>query len=151
MMATADSVKAKIQKLIDLFNQAAGRNETTLVNALFWFLVSIDGPYQPDPVLETLTVTENGTYTPPYDVTGYNQVDVNVQPALESINLTENGLYMPSPGYYGFESVTVDVATYDQGYTDGQNSVDTQSFYDDGYNTGYSEGYEAGRNSVETA
>ena len=138
MMATADSVKAKIQKLIDLFNKASGRNETTLVNALFRYLVSIDAPDQPDPVLETLTVTENGTYTPPNGVAGYNLVEVDVTLSqLESLYVTENGIYTPPYYVTGYNQVEV--------------SVDTQSFYDDGYNTGYSEGYEAGRNSVETA
>ena len=162
-MATADSVKAKIQAWIDLFNKKSGRNDTTFTDALVWYLFSIE------PELQTLTVTENGTYTPPNGVTGYNKVEVDVQPSLESLHATDNGYYTPSPGHSGFESVEVDVTPPQletlyvtengiytpsgevTGYSHVEVSVDTQSFYDDGYNTGYSEGYEAGRNSVETA
>ena len=164
-MATAESVKSKLQRLVDALNQATGGKETTFVNALIRFLIAVD---KPDPVLESLTVTENGSYTPSDGVTGYNLVEVDVQPSLEALNATSNGYYTPSPGYSGFEYVDVNVypalETLDvtengdyspspgfDGYSTVHVEVDTSIAYSDGYNTGYAEGYEAGRNSVETA
>ena len=160
-MATAESVTSKLQRLVDALNQATGGKETTFVNALIRFLIAVD---KPDPVLESLTVTENGSYTPSDGVTGYNLVEVYVdtQPYYDdgyNMGYVDGQTSVDTQSYYndgynmgyadGQNSVDTQMA-YDQGYTDGQSSVDTQQYYDDGYNTGYSEGYEAGRNSVET-
>ena len=61
-----------------------------------------------DPVFGKLTVTENGKYTPPAEIDGYNEVDVNVQPNLTSINITANGQYTPTDTD-GFNEVNVAV------------------------------------------
>lgn len=62
-----------------------------------------------EPVLEGLSVINNGTYTPKTGVDGFNSVEVNVLPKLETLNATDNGTYTPSTGKDGFDSVTVDV------------------------------------------
>ena len=61
-----------------------------------------------DPVFDKLTVTENGKYTAPAEIDGYNEVDVNVQPNLTSINITANGQYTPTDTD-GFNEVNVAV------------------------------------------
>lgn len=64
------------------------------------------------PVLDTLNVTENGIYTPPSGVDGYNEVNVAVptpQPALDTLNITENGTYTPPSGVDGYNEVNVSV------------------------------------------
>ena len=61
-----------------------------------------------DQVFDKLTVTENGKYTPPAEIDGYNEVDVNVQPNLTSINITANGQYTPTDTD-GFNEVNVAV------------------------------------------
>lgn len=63
----------------------------------------------PEPVLTTLNVTANGTYTPEVGVDGFSEVDVDVDPTLENISVTENGTYTASSGYDGLGEVVVNV------------------------------------------
>ena len=65
-----------------------------------------------DPVLESLSVTENGVYEPAEGVDGYSDVNVSVPeriPATESLSVTENGTYEPTEGIDGYDRVVVDV------------------------------------------
>ena len=65
-----------------------------------------------EPVVEALSVTENGIYNAPSGVDGFTPVDVNVpsrEPVLESLSITDNGTYTPSAGVDGFDSVDVNV------------------------------------------
>ena len=65
-----------------------------------------------EPVIQSKTINENGTYTAPEGVDGYSPVVVNVpatQPVIESKTITENGTYTPESGVDGFSPVIVDV------------------------------------------
>ena len=76
--------------------------------------VSFISPSPEPPVLDTLNVTENGTYTPPSGTDGYNEVNVDVPipvPVLDSLSVTENGTYTPPSGTDGYNEVNVDVPT----------------------------------------
>lgn len=67
----------------------------------------------PEPVLDTLNVTSNGTYTPPSGVDGYDEVNVNVPqptPVLDDITITTNGTYTPPSGVDGYDEITVNVS-----------------------------------------
>lgn len=67
----------------------------------------------PEPVLDTLNVTSNGTYTPPSGVDGYDVVNVNVPqptPVLDDITITANGTYTPPSGVDGYDEITVNVS-----------------------------------------
>lgn len=62
------------------------------------------------PTLESLSVTENGTYQPGEGADGFSDVSVNVperQPVIESLTVTENGTYEASGD--GYNPVTVNV------------------------------------------
>ena len=61
------------------------------------------------PVIHSLTVNENGTYTVSEDVDGFNPVIVEVEPNLANLEANENGTYLPQDPYDGFGSVEVDV------------------------------------------
>ena len=67
-------------------------------------------------VIESKTITENGTYNPPSGVDGYAPVVVNVpasEPVIESKTITENGTYNPPSGVDGYAPVFVNVSTGD--------------------------------------
>lgn len=59
------------------------------------------------PVINELSVTEDGEYYVPEGVDGYNPVIVNVSPSLVSLTATENDTYYPPQEYAGFSSVNV--------------------------------------------
>lgn len=61
------------------------------------------------PVINSLSVNENGTYTVPEGVDGFNPVIVEVEPHLTNLEANENGTYLPQDPYDGFSSVEVDV------------------------------------------
>lgn len=66
----------------------------------------------PSANIESKTITENGTYTAPSGVDGYNPITVNVpsqQPVIESKSITENGTYNVPSGVDGFNPVVVNV------------------------------------------
>lgn len=66
------------------------------------------------PVINSLSVTENGTYTAPSGVDGYSPVTVNVpssSPSLGTKSITENGTYnASSDSLDGYSQVTVNVS-----------------------------------------
>ena len=63
-------------------------------------------------IIQSLSITANGTYTAPADVDGYSPVVVNVPervPVLEDKNITSNGTFSASSGFDGLGTVVVDV------------------------------------------
>lgn len=66
------------------------------------------------PVIQSKSITENGTYTAPEGVDGYSPITVNVptpEPSLTEQVIISNGTYLPPEGYDGFSKVEVDVPT----------------------------------------
>lgn len=64
------------------------------------------------PVLDSLTATANGTYTPQGD--GFSEVTVDVPPDTVPLNVTANGEYTRDGGY---NPVTVEIPEYEGNYT----------------------------------
>lgn len=61
------------------------------------------------PIIEPLTVSENGTYTPDEGVDGFAPVEVEINPVIESLEVTTNGVYTVPTGVDGYSPVTVRV------------------------------------------
>lgn len=73
--------------------------------------VPVDG-YMPVVVnlpLQTMTVTQNGTYTPYDGHVGIESITVNVQPNLQEKTATKNGEVTADAGYDGLRKVIVSV------------------------------------------
>ena len=58
-------------------------------------------------VIEPLTITENGEYTAPEGINGYNPINVNVSKNIQSITITRNGTYTAPKGVDGYNPVVV--------------------------------------------
>ena len=68
-----------------------------------------------EPIVEALSVTANGTYTPNEGVDGFNEVNVNVPiPTFttEELSATANGEYTPTTDGYSKVSVQVPIPTF---------------------------------------
>ena len=73
-------------------------------------------------IIDTLTVTKNGTYTVPENNDGYKSVDVQI-PLQEVLQIYENGTYIPDEGYEGVKKFIVGTPT-PKGYITGNRYFD---------------------------
>lgn len=63
----------------------------------------------PEPVLDSITINENGHFTPPAGTDGYDDITVYVPYVTQGTTINENGDYTPPSGVDGFGRVIVDV------------------------------------------
>ena len=63
-------------------------------------------------IIQSLSITANGTYTAPADVDGYSPITVNVpqkEPNIQNLSITTNGTYTAPSGVDGYSPVVVNV------------------------------------------
>ena len=63
-------------------------------------------------IIQSLSISANGTYTAPADIDGYNPITVNVpqkEPNIQNLSITTNGTYTAPSGTDGYSPVVVDV------------------------------------------
>lgn len=68
-------------------------------------IYSLESP----PVIDSISISENGEYIASGDVDGYSPVIVDISPNLAQLTITENGEYLPASGYDGFSKVIASV------------------------------------------
>lgn len=80
------------------------------------------------PNILELTATQNGEYTVPEGVDGYNPVIVNVPPyvpVISPLSITENGVYTVPAGIDGYGPITVEVENNMHDYSNAEQVVGT--------------------------
>lgn len=70
------------------------------------------------PVIEALSITENGIYIPQEGVDGFSPVEVEVEanPVIQSLAVSSNGVYEAPEGVDGYSPVTVYVPSLEPEY-----------------------------------
>lgn len=100
--------------ILDTFTTAANGHWSAQAGHA-WNDITVNVP-QSAAVIQSLTATENRTYTAPQGVDGYNPVTVNVpQPTLTTLNASENRTYT-APANTAYNVVNVNVPTYEEEY-----------------------------------
>jgi hypothetical protein len=108
----------KLNAIGDAIREKTGKTDKLTLDQMPTEIASIEtggGTTPADPIIEALSVTENGTYTAPDGVDGYSPVTVNVpipekEIVLQNKTIEENGTYTADSGYDGLGQVTVNVS-----------------------------------------
>ena len=61
------------------------------------------------PNIQSMSVSQNGTYYISGSITGYNPITVEVLPNIQSLTVSQNGVYSVSGSVNGFNPVVVDI------------------------------------------
>jgi hypothetical protein len=110
---------SKLNAIGDAIRGKTGKTDKLTLDQMPTEIASIEtgggGTTPANPIIEALSVTENGTYTAPNGVDGYSPVTVNVsipekEIVLQNKTIEENGTYTADSGYDGLGQVTVNVS-----------------------------------------
>ena len=100
-------------------------NDTVVLDGELSLDVQMDGEFGiitkvgNEPTIESLQVTENGSYAPRDGVDGFSSVSVNVPsvlPVVNSLSINSNGVYTAPEGIDGYSPITVNVPSFAEHY-----------------------------------
>ena len=75
------------------------------------------------PNIQSLSISQNGTYSISGSINGYNPITVNVLPTIQSLTISQNGTYSVISGTDGYSPITVNVLPNIQSLTVSENGV----------------------------
>ncbi len=86
------------------------------------------------PNIQSLSISQNGTYSISGSINGYNPITVNVLPTIQSLTISQNGTYSVTSGIDGYSPITVDILPHIQSLTVSENGVYTAGSSINGFN-----------------
>lgn len=86
------------------------------------------------PNIQSLSISQNGTYSISGSINGYNPITVNVLPTIQSLTISQNGTYSVTSGIDGYSPITVDILPNIQSLTVSENGVYTAGSSINGFN-----------------
>lgn len=86
------------------------------------------------PNIQSLSISQNGTYSISGSINGYNPITVNVLPTIQSLTISQNGTYSVTSGIDGYSPITVDILPNIQSLTVSENGVYTAGSSVNGFN-----------------
>ena len=86
------------------------------------------------PNIQSLSISQNGTYSVSGSISGYNPITVEVLPNIQSLIISQNGTYSISGSVSGYNPITVEVMPTIQSLTVSQNGVYTVNGSISGFN-----------------
>ena len=86
------------------------------------------------PNIQSLTISQNGTYSVSGSISGYNPITVEVLPNIQSLIISQNGTYSVSGSISGYNPITVDIMPTIQSLAVSQNGVYTVNGSINGFN-----------------
>lgn len=102
---------ALIDKLVAIGDAVRNQTRTTEPMTLDEMAVAITNIEGEKPIIDAITINENGVYQAPNGIHGYSPITVDIPayvPVVEEITITENGTYQPDEGIDGFNKVIVE-------------------------------------------
>lgn len=104
--------EADIQAIASAIRGKNGLTDTYKTSEMAAAITNLPASGGSEPVIRPLNVTENGEYTVPEGVDGYNPITVNVPTNVMAKEITANGVYNPvDDGVDGYSPITVNVPT----------------------------------------
>ena len=111
VLAALDEVNPELRELVVTQNGEYLASDEG-ATGYYKVVVNVEGSGAVQAVLEALTITANGTYTPPAGVDGYNEIIVDVPPVSDRVaeakTITANGTTNTPAGKY-YDPITVNV------------------------------------------